>query len=99
MENDEGFPEMEIFSRVPGTPPEERPSVKEEIKNITENMPTDNTIGVNPGILSKMMMPEDAEEKDKLKYGMQMIEEAMRMSFANVMEKTGGELTDADTAS
>lgn len=99
MENDEGFPEMEIFSRVPGTPPEERPSVKDEIKNITENMPTDNTIGVNPGILSKMMMPEDAEEKDKLKYGMQMIEEAMRMSFANVMEKTGGELTDADTAS
>ena len=83
--------------RIPGAPSEERQSVKAEIKQISEMVNTSDTIGNNPGLLTQMMMPEDAEEKDKLKYGMEIISEAIGATFANIVKQTGGEVTDADT--
>lgn len=89
--------EPEIIARVPGTPPEERPSIKAEIRQLTENRPADNTIGANPGILAQMMMPDDAEERDRLKYGMGIIRDAVNVSYRNILDQTGGDVTDEHT--
>ena len=85
--------EPELFMRVPGTAPEERPSLKAEIKHLTEESPTNNTVGANPGLLAQMLVPEDAEEKDRLKYGMGIIEEAV-MKVQN-----GGEVLNESSIS
>ena len=97
-ETEEGayFDDLTV-KRVPGVPSEERMSVKAEIKQVSETLDTQNTVGNNPGLLAQMMMPDDADEKDKLKYGIGIIQEAIGTAFANVVNQTGGEVTDAGT--
>ena len=89
----------QMFERIPGAPMEERQSVRAEIEEISENTGTDNTLGNNPGLLTQMMMPEDADEKDKLNYGINIIQEAVGNAFENVLKQTGGDATYADSGS
>ena len=85
-------PELEV--RVPGTPAEDRPSVKAEINQLAELRPADNTTA-NQALLASMLLPEDAEEKDRLKYGMELIDNAVKASYQNILNQTGGDVTDA----
>lgn len=83
--------EVELFERVPGTPVDERQSVRSEVKQIISESDNDinNTIGANPSIIAQMLAPADAEEEDRKK-GITIMQEAMTAAFSNIIKEAGG---------
>ncbi|MBP3808369.1 MAG: PcfB family protein [Eubacterium sp.] len=83
--------EVELFERVPGTPVDERQSVRSEVKQIISESDNDinNTIGANPSIIAQMLAPADAEEEDKQK-DIAIMQEAMTAAFSNIIKEAGG---------
>lgn len=87
----------EMYKRFPGTNPEDRPSIRQEIKRLTEGTLPDNDATPNNGILTHMMLNEDSDGEDILKYSVGFLDSADNNLHGIINEQTGGEITDEHT--